>query len=180
MSPYRRRPAPAPVREPHVRPRLHHMTTNLLQLRLPARTSSGRSRISPGPLRAAQAGALPRRLSALGQRPLGAPTATPREPAGGSPRRGPFSGPRGECWCLPDAGSAARAGLRAYRRGHDPPAEGGYPRRPGPVHGVAASPNPRALALPLPQDLAASSVPEESSTSSRERFGANLTTAPLP
>lgn len=132
MSPYRRRPAPAPVREPHVRPRLHHMTTNLLQLRLPARTSSGRSRISPGPLRAAQAGALPRRLGALGQRPLGAPTATPREPAGGSPRRGPFSGPRGECRYLPDAGPAARAGLRAYRRGHDPPAEGGYPRWPGP------------------------------------------------
>lgn len=47
MSPHRRRTAPAPVRELHIRPSPHHMTTNLPQLRLPEEASCGRSRVSP-------------------------------------------------------------------------------------------------------------------------------------
>lgn len=99
MSPYCRRPAPAPVREPHVRPSLRHMTTNLPQLRLPARASPGRSPVSAGPLRAVPAGSLPGRLSALGQRPLGAPTRTPREPA--APGTHPPAGPEVSNYAFP-------------------------------------------------------------------------------
>nr|XP_008512405.1 PREDICTED: mitochondrial fission factor isoform X5 [Equus przewalskii] len=95
MSPYRRRAAPAAVRAPHVRPSSRHVTTNLPQLRLLAEASPSRSRVSPGPLRAAPAGALAGRLHALRQRPLRAPTRAPRESAGGGSRRGPSSGPRG-------------------------------------------------------------------------------------
>ncbi|XP_070345692.1 mitochondrial fission factor isoform X8 [Equus asinus] len=95
MSPYRRRAAPAAVRAPHVRPSSRHVTTNLRQLRLLAGASPSRSRVSPGPLRAAPAGALAGRLHALRQRPLRAPTRAPRESAGGGSRRGPSSGPRG-------------------------------------------------------------------------------------
>uniref|UniRef100_A0A9L0RG26 Mitochondrial fission factor n=1 Tax=Equus caballus TaxID=9796 RepID=A0A9L0RG26_HORSE len=71
------------------------VTTNLPQLRLLAEASPSRSRVSPGPLRAAPAGALAGRLHALRQRPLRAPTRAPRESAGGGSRRGPSSGPRG-------------------------------------------------------------------------------------
>uniref|UniRef100_A0A673V8T2 Mitochondrial fission factor n=2 Tax=Suricata suricatta TaxID=37032 RepID=A0A673V8T2_SURSU len=87
MAPSRRRPAPAPVREPHVRPSPRHMTTHWPQLRLPARASPGRSRVSTGPLRAAPAGALPGRLRALGQRPLGA--TPPNAPGAGGRRPSP-------------------------------------------------------------------------------------------
>uniref|UniRef100_A0A8C4LLH8 Mitochondrial fission factor n=1 Tax=Equus asinus TaxID=9793 RepID=A0A8C4LLH8_EQUAS len=82
-------------RAPHVRPSSRHVTTNLRQLRLLAGASPSRSRVSPGPLRAAPAGALAGRLHALRQRPLRAPTRAPRESAGGGSRRGPSSGPRG-------------------------------------------------------------------------------------
>lgn len=138
-----------------------HVTADLPQLRVLGAAIPGRSRVSPGPLRAAPAGVLPGRLRALGQRPPRAPAPAPREPAGGGPRRGPSSGPRGECWRLPDPGPASQPCGVSLRPTERPAAAPGRPWcRPGPSPDPRASrlqpwPSPRPTPQPSPQGLVA-------------------------